>query len=310
MSLKVGVLSLRLLITGGRGQLGVELCRCLRTMEAEIGRIPEEYRDAQVDCVGRDVLDVTDEKSVITWFESHEGYDVVINCAAATNVDGCEVDENAALLVNSCGVRHLARAAELQCAKFVQVSTDYVFSGDDSASRKESDLANPVSAYGRTKLLGERNALEFCTRAFVVRTAWLYGYTGKNFVKTMRRLGGSVKRITVVNDQVGNPTNANDLAYEILKIALTENYGIYHCTNEGTCSWYDFAQAIMALSKIDCEVLACSSDEYARTHPGTAKRPMYSSLRNKHLEDTIGNEMRPWPIALETFLMNLPELEG
>lgn len=191
-----------------------------------------------------DVLDITDEAAVQA-FVANAQPDVIINCAAMTNVDGCEANEAVAYKVNATGPANLAAAAQKCGAKIVQVSTDYVFAGDAFEDRIESDATSPESAYGRTKLAGEQLVADACAQHFIVRTAWLYGYVGNNFVKTMLRLARENGAIKVVYDQYGNPTSANDLAYEILKIAVTDNYGIYHCTNKGTCSWCDFACAIV-----------------------------------------------------------------
>lgn len=300
---------MKILVTGAHGQLGCELRRCMETMQAEIGPIPAEYEGAEVDYVDRDVLDVADREAVASFVDG-AGYDMIVNCAAFTNVDGCEADEDAAYAVNATGAENLALAAEQVGAKLVHVSTDYVFPGSEPGERVETDGVAPISAYGRTKLAGETAVADACSRAFIVRTAWLYGYVGKNFVKTMRRLGASHDSITVVDDQLGNPTSANDLAYEILKLALTGNYGVYHCTNNGTCSWADFAKAIMKGSGLDCEVVPVTSAQYKEANPQSADRPAFSSLRNKHLEDTIGDEMRPWRVALDEYLKRLPELEG
>lgn len=300
---------MRILITGSKGQLGNELKRLLETGKAEIGPVPSEYNEANVDYVDYDALDITDAAAVESWMSEH-AYDLVINCAAMTNVDGCEAAEGAAFKVNAQGPENLARECEKQDAKFVQVSTDYVFPGTDTTPRTEQDPTGPVSAYGRSKLAGELAVRKACRKYFIVRTAWLYGYVGKNFVKTMLSLGKTKDEISVVNDQLGNPTSANDLAYEILKIALTDNYGVYHCTNEGTCSWADFSKAIMEGAGLSCKVNRCTSKEYKEMNPASANRPAYSSLENVHLKTTIGNEMRDWQNALKTYLKNLPELEG
>lgn len=300
---------MRTLITGSKGQLGNELKRLLETGKAEIGPIPSEYNDVNVDYVDYDALDITDAAAVELWMGKHS-YDLVINCAAMTNVDGCESAEEAAFKVNAQGPENLARECEKQGAKFVQVSTDYVFPGIDATPRTEQDPTDPVSAYGRSKLAGELAVRNVSKKYFIVRTAWLYGYVGKNFVKTMLNLGKTKDEIFVVNDQLGNPTSANDLAYEILKIALTDNYGVYHCTNEGTCSWADFSKAIMEGAGLSCKVNRCTSKEYKEMNPASANRPAYSSLENVHLKTTIGNEMRDWQDALKTYLKNLPELEG
>lgn len=299
---------MRLLVTGSRGQLGNELRRCLESMEAEIGPVSSDFAGAEVDFVDYDQLDISDAEAVCCWFADHAVYDLVINCAAMTNVDGCEAHEAAAYSVNAHGPENLAREVQKQGGKFVHVSTDYVFPGADEAPRSEADSVRPISAYGRSKWAGECLALAACEKAFVVRTAWLYGYVGKNFVKTMLRLAGQNGKISVVADQVGNPTSANDLAYEILKIALTDNYGTYHCTNEGTCSWFDFACAAVEAAGVSCEKEPLTSAQYKERFPNSADRPAFSSLENAHLAATVGNEMRPWREALEMYISNLERL--
>lgn len=300
---------MKILITGGSGQLGNELRRMLDSGFAEIGPIPDLYLNAHVVPTDVNQLDITDCNAVME-FVTQEDFDLVINCAAMTNVDGCETSKAAAYRVNAEAPGYLAAACEMSDAKFVQVSTDYVFPGTEREPRLETDPTGPSSAYGCTKLAGENAVLAACRRSFVVRTAWLYGYVGKNFVKTMLQLGEDCREITVVDDQMGNPTSANDLAYEILKIAATQAYGIYHCTNNGTCSWADFAKAIMDGAHLDCRIIRCSSEEYSRAHPTSAKRPAFSSLRNKRLEDTVGDEMRLWTEALSSYLGNLKNLAG
>lgn len=300
---------MKILITGAYGQLGNELRHCLEAMTAEIGLIPSEYEGAEVISVDRDQLDITDFVAVQDFMNEGE-FDLIINSAAFTNVDDCEANENAAFAVNSTGPENLAKSANRLGAKLVHVSTDYVFPGNEPGNRIESDPTGPISAYGRTKLAGEHAVQANCKESFIVRTAWLYGYVGKNFVKTMRRLGETHDSITVVDDQLGNPTSANDLAYEILKLALTDDYGIYHCTNKGSCSWADFAKAIMEGSGLNCKVIPVTTQQYKKANPQSADRPAFSSLSNKHLADTIGDEMRDWQVALDEYLHRLPELEG
>lgn len=300
-------MSLKILIIGANGQLGNELERCFSTGETEIGPIPEAYADAVVFYRDVDSLDITDVDAVSKAFEETQP-DIVINCAAFTNVDRCEANEALAFAVNAKGAENLAVAAEKYGAKLVHVSTDYVFPGTDSKPRVESDKTEPISAYGRTKLAGEMAVKANCNRYFIVRTAWLYGYVGKNFVKTMMALGKQHDEVSVVDDQLGNPTSANDLAYTILKLALTDNYGVYHATNEGTCSWADFAASVMGGASLDCEVIPVTSAQWKEMHPESADRPAFSSLENKHLADTIGNEMRPWQDALASYLDNYEKL--
>ena len=176
-----------------------------------------------------------------------------------------------------------------------------MFSGVGEKPLTEYDLTAPYSVYGKTKLLGENYVREFCSKYYIVRTAWLYGYVGHNFVYTMRRLGKEKDSINVVNDQIGNPTHANDLAYHILKLIETDEYGVYHCTGKGECSWYDFAKMIIELSGEKCTVNPCTSEEYKTP----AKRPEYSSLDNMMLRNTVGDEMRNWQDAIKSFIENL-----
>ena len=293
---------MKILITGCRGQLGTELQKQLAAGESELGRLPEAVQQAEVVAVDMDVLDISDLAATKA-FVGREKPDVVINCAAYTNVDGCEINRQDAFKANALGPRNLAMAAEAVGAKLVHVSTDYVFSGADNGGvpLDEADRPAPVSAYGVTKLLGEEYARQFCSRSFVVRTAWLYSYTGKNFVFTMMNAGKKFGALTVVDDQRGNPTNAVDLAHHLLKLAASEEYGVYHCTGEGVCSWYEFASEIIRLSGTPATVAPCTSEEYAAKNPAAARRPAWSALENRMLACTVGNEMRHWKDALAAF---------
>lgn len=288
---------MKILITGCKGQLGNELQDIIKSGQAEIGEVSENIRGSKVIALDVDELDITNLTQVKEKLNDLRP-DVVINCAAATNVDGCESNEDFAFKVNSIGPRNLAMACEMINAKLVQVSTDYVFSGIGNKPLTEYDLTAPYSVYGKTKVLGEKYVQEFCSKYFVVRTAWLYGYVGHNFVYTMMRLGKEKDTLKVVNDQIGNPTHANDLAYHILKLIETEEYGIYHCTGKGECSWYDFAKTIIELCGAKCEVKPCTSEEYKTP----AKRPEYSSLDNMMLRCTVGDEMRDWKEAIKSFI--------
>lgn len=292
---------MRIMITGCKGQLGSELCSIISSGKSEIGAIPSDLIGAEVIPVDIDNLDITNQEAVFE-FALQNKPDVIINCAAMTNVDGCESDYETAFKVNALGVRNLAIAAEKVDAKLVQISTDYVFAGDGSKPYVEWDIINPQSAYGASKALGEKYALSFCKRSFVVRTAWLYGYVGKNFVKTVRRLIKEKGTMTVVSDQRGNPTNANDLAHHLLKLAVTEEYGIYHCTGSGECSWYDFAVKIAELSGYPGAVKPCTTEEYNEMTNCPTKRPSNSSLRNLALECSIGDEMRDLETALREYI--------
>ncbi|MEG0804076.1 MAG: dTDP-4-dehydrorhamnose reductase [Pygmaiobacter sp.] len=297
---------MKILISGANGQLGTELRRVLELGKSELGLLPIELLGAEVACYDVDTLDIT-KQSTCRRVLSAEKPDVVINCSAFTNVDGCETNPDAAFAVNAIGPRNLAITCEELGIKLVHISTDYVFAGTEAQPRCEYDSPNPVSMYGKTKLLGETYVQQFCSRYFILRTAWLYGYAGKNFVKTMLRAGKANGALTVVNDQLGNPTNAADLAHHILKLSATTEYGLYHCTGEGVCSWYDFTAEIIRLSGMKVTVTPCTSDEYAAAHPEAARRPAYSALDNKMLRVGTGNEMREWKEALACFFENYSE---
>ena len=291
---------MNVLITGSNGQLGRELAKNLANGYTELGPIPEELQGAQVVCVDVDEMDITNYDAVVDLVEELS-LDVIFNCAAYTNVNGCETDSDTAFRVNALGARNLAMAAERFGAKLIHVSTDYVFSGEGNTPRSEWDFCDPQSVYGKTKYLGEQYVRDFCKRYFIVRTAWLYGYEGNNFVKTIMRIAREKGSATVVNDQFGNPTNAADLAHHLLKLAVTEQYGLYHCTGTGECSWYDFACKIVEYAGIPATVSPCTTAEY----PTPAKRPVYSSLDNRMLRNTVGDEMRPWEEALRYFITHL-----
>ena len=296
---------MKILITGCKGQLGTELQKQLWLGRSEIGPIPEKLRNATVIVVDQPELDISKYEETNEFVRRHRP-DVIINCAAYTDVDGCETDRDRAFRVNAIGPRNLAQAAEKAGARLVHVSTGYVFSGKENGGipQDEATLPCPVSAYGSTKLLGEKYVEQFCHRHFIVRTAWLYSYYGNNFVKTIVNAGKEHGQLEVVNDQLGNPTNAADLAHEILQLCVTHEYGVYHCTGEGICSWYDFAAEIIRLSGVDATVKPCTSAEYKAKYPNAADRPTWSALENRMLRCTVGNQVRDWKDALAVFFAN------
>lgn len=292
---------MNILITGAHGQLGKELMEILSLGHSEIGAVPDCYQNAKVTGVDVEQLDITDLQAVRGFFAERR-FDVVFNCAAYTNVNGCESDADNAMAVNALGARNLAIAATEVGAKLAHVSTDYVFAGNADRPYTECDLPAPQSVYGRTKLAGEQFVQQFCPRSFIIRTAWLYGRHGGNFVKTMLKLAQEKPYIRVVNDQYGAPTNANDLAHHMLKIVTGESYGIYHCTGNGACTWYVFAKEIVRLAGLPCEVRPCTTEEY----PTPAKRPAYSVLEHQMLRLACGDEMRDWRAALESYMRQTP----
>lgn len=288
---------MKILVTGGKGQLGKQIQSIVEKNQSDISKIDETLVKAEFKFIDYDELDITNYKEVESYIKEYKPY-AVINCAAYTNVDKCESDYDSAFKVNALGPRNLAIACEKYNIKLLHVSTDYVFKGEGSVPFKECDIPHPVSAYGTTKLLGENYVREFCSKYFIVRTAWLYGEYGKNFVYTIMKAAKERGHLDVVNDQRGNPTYAEDLAHHILKIILTDEYGLYHCTGNGECSWYDFACKIVEYAGIDATVSPITSDKLQRA----AKRPSYSSLDNMMLRCTIGDEMREWKEALKSFM--------
>ncbi|SHI75066.1 dTDP-4-dehydrorhamnose reductase [Clostridium intestinale] len=290
---------MKILITGAKGQLGKQITNILRNGQSEIGKLPKEYENVEIIGVDVDVLDITDINAVRSYLTDVKP-EIIINCAAYTNVDACESNEDLAFKINALGPRNLAIISNEVNAKMVHVSTDYVFSGEGTVPFKEYDETIPVSVYGKTKLAGEKFVREIADKYYIIRTAWLYGYEGSNFVYTIIKAGKEKGHLTVVDDQRGNPTNAEDLAHHMLKVAVTEEYGTYHCTGTGECSWYDFASKIIEFSNIDCKVDSVTSNDYVRA----AKRPSYSSLDNMMLRVTVGDEMRNWEDALKVFLNN------
>lgn len=288
---------MKVLVTGGKGQLASEIKDIINSGIADLGT----YNTKDIECTFIDIeeLDITNLKDVKKYIKSVRP-DVVINCAAFTNVDECESNEDIAFQVNSLGPRNLAIACESINAKLLQVSTDYVFSGDTESKYREYDKTSPKSIYGKTKLTGEEYVRKFSSKYFIVRTSWLYGFTGKNFVYTILNLAKTNDEIKVVDDQRGTPTNANDLAYHILKLINSDEYGIYHCTGGGECSWYDFASKIVELSNVNCNVVRCTTEEFTRP----AKRPKYSVLDNMMMRSIKIDEMRSWEDAIVSFMEN------
>ncbi len=292
---------MKILITGANGQLGSELSKCFAEGKTDLGPLPQKLLRATVLATDVDTLDITDRHEVAAYVR-HYAPDAIISCAAYTNVDGCETNADAAFAVNALGARNLAMAAEEIHAKLCHISTDYVFSGAAAEPVREYEQPAPRSVYGKTKLMGEEYVREFCSRYFILRTAWLYGAVGGNFVKTMLRLAKKTGAVTVVNDQVGNPTNAADLAHEILQLLVTKEYGVYHCTGNGVCSWYDFAAEIIRLSGIPATVSPCTTQEFiSKATKQIAARPAYSALDHMMLRATVGDEMRDWKTALADF---------
>ena len=274
---------MKILVTGSNGQLGNEMRRV-----------------ALGTCMGHEFiftdvaeLDITDSTAV---HQAAEGVGVIVNCAAFTNVDAAEENEDFAYKINAEAVANLAAAAKAQGALLVHISTDYVFGGDGNTPRVEESPTSPLGAYGRTKLAGEQAVLQSGCRSIIIRTAWLYSIHGKNFVKTMLALMDSRPSLNVVFDQVGTPTYAGDLADAIGAILNTPApaEGVYHYSNEGVCSWYDFAVAIGQLAGSPCVVNPCHSSEF----PSKVKRPAFSVLDKTKIRTTFNLDIPHWHASL------------
>lgn len=279
---------MKIFIAGVKGQLGYEIYHLLKDKETVIGVDIED-------------LDITDAFSVHRIIAT-EKPDVVINCAAYTNVDGCEERLDLAFKVNAVGAQNLASACLENNSKIVHISTDFVFDGKKQEPYIEFDEVNPLSVYGKSKYCGEKLVREICPRHFIVRTAWLYGINGNNFVKTVLRLAKEKDKLTIVNDQHGTPTYTKDLAVSIYNLIQTTNYGIYHISNRGECTWYDFTKKIFELAGINNVIVhPITTEELGRPAP----RPKYSVLRNFMLECTIGDSMRDWEEALIDYMEEL-----
>ena len=247
-------------------------------------------------------LDICDREAVLAKAREVKPY-FIINCAAYTNVDGCEVNQELAMAVNGTAVANIAEAAKEQDATFIHISTDYVFAGDMPVDKiySEDMEPNPVSAYGRTKLVGEENAAK-AEKYYILRTAWLYGLGGKNFVKTMLRLSQDRDELTVVDDQHGSPTSTTTLCKIIEGIMEKEpEYGVYHSTNEGFTTWCRFTRKIFELANISTNVKAITSQEYKEMYPQSSDRPKNSQLSKDKLKN-IGIVPEAWEKALEEYL--------
>ncbi|WP_029452152.1 dTDP-4-dehydrorhamnose reductase [Clostridium algidicarnis] len=291
---------MKILITGAKGQLGSQIINVLNKGTSDIGKIDSIYDKAEIFAFDVEDLDITNLNQCKTVIKEIEP-NLIINCAAYTNVDSCEKQQDLAFKINSIGARNLAIVSEIIGSKLIHISTDYVFEGNGTSPYREYDITNPVSVYGKSKLLGESYVREFSSKYFILRTSWLYGFNGNNFVKTIIKAAKEKGQLKVVNDQRGNPTYAEDLVHHILAIAMTEEYGIYHCTGSGECSWYDFAKAIVKYLNINCTVDPITSENLDRA----AKRPAYSSLDNMMLRNTIGDNMRDWEEALQMFISKI-----
>ncbi|MFV0194108.1 dTDP-4-dehydrorhamnose reductase [Empedobacter falsenii] len=281
----------KILVTGANGQLG-----------QSVKEVSVNYPDLDFTFVSKGELDITNQSAIVAFFKTNQ-FDAVINCAAYTAVDLAETDIEAARLVNATATKYLAEATAEQKIPFVHISTDYVFDGTVSVPRLETDPVNPIGMYGQTKLEGEEFALTINPLTIVIRTAWVYSKYGKNFVKTMLWLFNEKGEIGVINDQIGSPTNAVDLADVIAQILSKEElvYGIYNYSNEGECSWFDFASKIKELTNSSIKINPIPTTAY----PTPAKRPSYSLLNKSKIKETYNVSIPNWEESLKKELTTL-----
>lgn len=282
--------SIKVLVTGVNGQLGYD--------------VVERLKELGIDAVGavRNDFDISDYEQTRKYI-SEVDPDIIVHCAAYTAVDKAEDEKELCYSVNVEGTRNIAKATKEIDAKLVYISTDYVFDGSGSEPHLEEEKTNPINYYGYTKEQGEQIVKDLIEKSFIVRTSWVYGVNGNNFVKTMIKLAETRDEINVVYDQIGAPTYAKDLASFIANLLQTNKYGIYHATNEGFCSWYEFAEKIFELAGIRINVNPISSDEY----PTKAKRPMNSKLSKANIDRAGLDRLPSWEDALGRYLKEIIE---
>ena len=288
---------MKILVTGKNGQLGKSIRKIITN---------NEQTDEFV-FTGREELDFSSTDSIASYF-NHNNFDIIINCAAHTAVDKAEEEAVLANQINHLAVAQLAQISEIQQAKLIHVSTDYVFDGESDKPYTETDETNPINVYGKTKLAGEIALQEIMpTDAIIIRTSWVYSEYGNNFVKTMLRLGQEREELNVVSDQIGSPTYATDLANAILDIVQNKTFKeagqktqVFHYSNEGEISWHEFAKEIFKIAKIDCKANPIVTEQY----PTPAQRPKNTSMNKNKIMKTFNANPVPWKDSLEKCLTN------
>lgn len=285
---------MKVLITGARGQLGHDLLL--------------ECEKRGIACVGIDIneLDITKEEDVDIFLHQSmdDGVDAVIHCAAYTAVDKAEDEKETARRINAVGTRNLASVCAKRDVKFMYISTDYVFDGEGERPWEPDDSRNPLNVYGYTKYEGELFVEELLKKFFIVRISWVFGLNGNNFIKTMLRLGKEREELSVVDDQIGSPTYTKDLSRLLVDMIQTDKYGRYHASNEGLCSWYDFAREIFRQAGVDVKVNPVDSGAF----PVKAKRPKNSRMSKDKLSENGFVRLPSWEDAVQRYLKELGEI--
>ncbi|WP_199624236.1 dTDP-4-dehydrorhamnose reductase [Paenibacillus alkalitolerans] len=282
---------MKVLITGSHGQLGRDVVNAFSPT-------------CTVFAFGRDELDIANTEQVNEKISAVKP-DIIIHCAAYTAVDLAETETDKAYQVNAIGTRNVTVAAENVGAKICYISTDYVFDGKGTSPYKEYDSTNPQGVYGRSKWAGEQLVQSLSTKYFIVRTSWVFGKHGQNFVKTMLKFGREKGSLKVVNDQIGSPTYTVDLAAFLSELVFTEKYGIYHASNSDICSWFDFAKEIFTQARVTVDLNPCKTEEFPRPAP----RPAYSVMDHMAIRTNGFKDLPPWQDALKRFLREIGEIE-
>ena len=276
---------MKVLVTGVGGQLGYDVIR--------------ELKKRNIDCIGadREDFDITNFERTYEFITRYMP-DAVIHCSAYTSVDKAEYESELCYLVNAVGTENIANICKVIGAKMLYISTDYVFDGTKKGFYEVSDVPNPVNVYGKTKFEGEKVVQNILEKYFIVRISWAFGINGENFVKTMLRLGKERKELNVVADQIGSPTYTADLAPLLVDMVLTDKYGIFHATNEGECSWAEFAEEIFKIAKFDISINHISTKEYC----GICNRPLNSRLSKEKIVSCGFKPLGDWRISLKNFI--------
>jgi len=282
---------MKILITGSNGMLGTDLVNLLKSREASLEHNPEVIE------APHEVLDITLKDRVSDYIFTHTP-DIIVNCAAFTNVDKCETEREAAFSVNALGPKYLASAAKKCGARVIQISTDFVFDGNGNRPYTEEDQTNPLSEYGRTKLEGERNIQSYCDSYLIVRTSWLFGHNGINFAAKMLELAEQHKELSIVTDETGSPTYTPDLAEALWILIKQKCEGVINISNDGSCSRYEWAEYIFETMGFKIKMNPIKSSEYKRP----ANVPLNSTLNCQKFTTITGMQMRPWEETVESYL--------
>ena len=298
---------MRILVTGKNGQLGKSIHKVVNSEVKTNNNLSSHH----FVFVGREELDLNSESNIGHYFDSSDKFDIIINCAAYTAVDKAEEELELANQVNHLAVKQLAEVAKTQQAKLIHISTDYVFDGESDKPYTEADATNPINIYGRTKLAGEKALQETMpTDAIIIRTSWVYSEYGNNFVKTMLRLGKERDELSIVSDQIGSPTYATDLANAILDTMQNKAFKevgqetqVYHYSNAGEISWYEFAKEIFELESIPCVINPITTDQY----PTPAKRPKNTLMGKDKITETFGVNTPDWTESIQACIKNIED---